>query len=80
MRVEKERDDALRRILAKRGSAVRIATELCITPQAVNDWKRVPAERVLEVEKITGVPREELRPDIYPPADSQSSAREHAAA
>jgi DNA-binding transcriptional regulator YdaS (Cro superfamily) len=38
-----------------------------ITPQAVSQWKRVPAERVLDVERATGVPRHELRPDIYPP-------------
>lgn len=37
-----------------------------ITPQAVSQWRRVPATRVLDVEKATGVPRHELRPDIYP--------------
>jgi DNA-binding transcriptional regulator YdaS (Cro superfamily) len=37
-----------------------------ISPQAISQWKRVPAERVLDVERATGVPRDELRPDIYP--------------
>lgn len=37
-----------------------------ITPQAISQWKKVPAERVIEVERATGVPRQELRPDIYP--------------
>lgn len=37
-----------------------------ITPQAVSQWKQVPAERVLEVERATGVGRHKLRPDIYP--------------
>lgn len=37
-----------------------------ITPQAVSQWDRVPAERALDVERVTGVPRHELRPDIYP--------------
>ena len=36
---------------------------------AVCKWerKRVPAERVLDVERVTGIPRHELRPDLYPP-------------
>ena len=37
-----------------------------ITPQAVSQWKQVPAERVLDVEKATGVSRHRLRPDLYP--------------
>lgn len=37
-----------------------------LSPQAISQWKRVPAERVLDVERITGVPRHELRPDLYP--------------
>ncbi|MGU3399254.1 transcriptional regulator [Brucellaceae bacterium D45D] len=38
-----------------------------ITSQAISQWRRVPAERVLEVEKVTGVSRHFLRPDIYGP-------------
>lgn len=37
-----------------------------ITPQAIAQWKHVPADRVLRVEKVTGVPRHRLRPDLYP--------------
>jgi len=37
-----------------------------LTPQAVSQWEIVPPLRVLDVERITGVPRHELRPDIYP--------------
>ena len=36
------------------------------TPQAISQWKHVPAERVLDVEGASGVSRERLRPDIYP--------------
>lgn len=39
-----------------------------LSSQAVSQWKRVPAERVIAVEKITGIPRHELRPDLYPEA------------
>lgn len=31
--------------------------------------KRIPAERVAEVERVTGIPRHELRPDLYEPAE-----------
>jgi hypothetical protein len=37
-----------------------------ITPQAVSQWKQVPAERVLDVERATGISRHRLRPDLYP--------------
>lgn len=36
-----------------------------LSSQAVSQWKRVPAERVLDVERISGVSRHELRPDIF---------------
>lgn len=34
----------------------------------ISKWEngRIPAERVLDVERITGIPRHRLRPDIYP--------------
>ena len=36
-----------------------------ISPQAISQWDKVPAKRVLEVEKITGISRHVLRPDIF---------------
>ena len=36
------------------------------TPQAVSQWKITPVLRVLEVERVTGVSRHRLRPDLYP--------------
>lgn len=54
------------------GLARALAGEL--TPQAISQWKQVPAERVLDVERATGVPRHELRPDIYPPPVAESAA------
>jgi len=44
--------------------------KLCdVSYEAVRKWvslDRLPAERVLEVERFTGISRQELRPDIYP--------------
>ena len=44
-----------------------------ITAQAVSQWTRVPAERLVKIEEITGVPREVLRPDLYQRADETVS-------
>jgi hypothetical protein len=58
---------AMGKIRTERGLISRIAEALGITRGAVSKWNRVPAERVLVVEDVTGIPRHELRPDIYPP-------------
>lgn len=55
-----------------------LAQQLGITAQAISQWTRVPVERVLDVERLTGVPRHELRPDIYPPQASASTHGEAA--
>ena len=56
---------ALLKALTVAGSATALADKIGITRAAVSQWKQVPAERVLEVERLTGVPRYELRPDIF---------------
>lgn len=51
----------------KAGGAAGLARLLGnITGQAVSQWQRVPASRVLDVERATGVSRHDLRPDLYP--------------
>jgi DNA-binding transcriptional regulator YdaS (Cro superfamily) len=62
--------------LAEHGAATRVAREIGITHSAVLQWKEkgVPAERVLDVERITGISRHELRPDVFGPSPSQSQA------
>lgn len=59
--------NAILLIRTPRGRISAIARALGITAWAVAKWRRVPAERVLAVERITGIPRHVLRPDIYPP-------------
>lgn len=54
-------------IRSRRGLIRKVALELGIMPSAVAQWERVPAERLPEVERITGIPRHKLRPDICPP-------------
>lgn len=67
-------DPGLAKALAQRGNAMRIAAALGITPQAISKWKRVPPYRVLAVEKVTGVPRHILRPDLYPRENTPAAA------
>lgn len=46
-----------------------LARQLGVNKSTVALWvlRRIPAERVIEIERETGIPRFELRPDIYPP-------------
>jgi DNA-binding transcriptional regulator YdaS (Cro superfamily) len=60
----------MHRAIERAGGTKPLAIALGITPEAIYVWDRVPVLRVLDVERITGVPRHELRPDIYPPPDS----------
>ena len=57
-------------LASARGLTNNLAAALGITHGAISQWRRVPAERVLEVERITGVSRHDIRPDIYPPSTS----------
>lgn len=52
-------------IRSKRGTLALIARGLGLSRPAVLKWERVPAERVIAIEQITGIPRELLRPDLY---------------
>jgi DNA-binding transcriptional regulator YdaS (Cro superfamily) len=54
------------------GGTIAVGKALGITRQAVEQWKVVPPERVLSVERISGISRYELRPDIYGPAPKQA--------
>ncbi len=63
------------------GGPSALAKKLEIKPQAISQWKRIPAGRVIDVEKVTGIPREELRPDLYPaPASERETSSEEEAA
>ena len=59
-------EKALKRAIVAAGGLEKIAGPLKITKQAVSQWPQVPSLRVLAVERISGVSRHELRPDLYP--------------
>jgi DNA-binding transcriptional regulator YdaS (Cro superfamily) len=56
----------LERAVRTVGGQAKFAQLIGITAQAVSQWDEVPPLRVLEVERISGVSRHELRPDLYP--------------
>lgn len=47
------------------GGIRQLADKLALSYQAVWKWHRIPAGRVLDVERLSGIPRERLRPDLY---------------
>jgi hypothetical protein len=59
-------DRAIRAAVDKAGGWRPLARELGIKAQSLQNWRRIPPTRVLQIEKITGLPRTFLRPDIYP--------------
>ncbi|WP_207623021.1 type II toxin-antitoxin system CcdA family antitoxin [Falsiroseomonas algicola] len=55
--------------IAAAGGVMRLAERLGLSHPSVLRWQRsgkVPAERVAAVEAATGVPRQRLRPDLFP--------------
>jgi DNA-binding transcriptional regulator YdaS (Cro superfamily) len=61
-----ELDPGLRlAVEAAGGTMAHLARLLDISPQAIAQWREIPLDRVMEVEKATGVDRERLRPDLF---------------
>jgi TorA maturation chaperone TorD len=59
------RDSALSRAIQLAGGQAELARRIGITQPSVSNWSRVPAERVIVVEAVTGIPRSQLRPDLF---------------
>lgn len=64
-------DRGLQEAIRAAGGVTELARRIGVTQPSVSNWRRVPAERVLAVEEVTGVKRDLLRPDLY--ADNNSS-------
>lgn len=61
--------DPVSRAIKDGGGLQTVAERLGVRYQAVQKWRKsgkVPAERVLALESVSGVSRSELRPDLYP--------------
>ena len=56
------------------GGVVALGKALGLSKGAVSNWSEVPLDRVNDVARLTGVPREQLRPDVFGPVcDCQQS-------
>ncbi len=56
--------EVLRAIKAA-GSIAKLAEAVGTSKQAVHAWYMIPLNRVWDVEKATGIPHHELRPDFF---------------
>lgn len=66
-RQQSRRNPVLELVRNERGTAPRIAAACGIQREAVWNWRRVPAGHVLTIERLLGIPRHLIRPDIYEP-------------
>jgi TorA maturation chaperone TorD len=74
------RDAGLERAIEAAGGMRALARALGITQPAISAWKRVPSDRVVAVESVTGVPRRDLRPELYVEASVPDQAQREIAA
>jgi TorA maturation chaperone TorD len=59
------REPGLSEAIRAAGGVGQLARQIGISQPSVSNWIRVPAERVISVEAVTGVNRSVLRPDLY---------------
>ena len=60
--------EALKEAIRRAGNQTKLAEAIGVTQGHVSQWlhrKKVPAEKVVPIEKATGIPRQSLRPDIF---------------
>jgi len=70
------RDLGLEQAIRAAGGIGALARKIGISQPSLSNWNRIPAERVLTVEELTGIDRAVLRPDLYgDPLDEVEAAR-----
>jgi DNA-binding transcriptional regulator YdaS (Cro superfamily) len=67
--------EPLKMAMKAAGGEAKLAAALGISLPALYDWRRIPPARVLQIEAVTGVRREILRPDLYPPEKPRKKKR-----
>lgn len=57
----------IEKAVEKAGGRGAVARELGVTPEAVRQWiiNSIPAKRAIDLERLSGVHRKLLRPDLW---------------
>jgi TorA maturation chaperone TorD len=79
MSAQSLRDGGLQDAIDAAGGVGALARALGISQPSVSNWQKIPPERVIAVEEITGIGRSTLRPDLYPEMRSSLAAAMEAA-
>lgn len=58
-------DPGLEMAILAVGSVSELARRLGISHSSIEQWERVPAERVPQVHRASGVPKHLIRPDLH---------------
>ncbi len=61
------RDPHYQEFLMRRGRVRQIAQATGLSRQAISAWRRIPAERAIEIADKLDYALWELRPDLWPP-------------
>jgi TorA maturation chaperone TorD len=67
------RDDGLKLAIDAAGGISALARGLGIAQPSVSSWARVPAERIVAIEALTGITRDQLRPDLFGSASTDAA-------
>jgi DNA-binding transcriptional regulator YdaS (Cro superfamily) len=70
----------IREAAGKVGGVPKLARKLGVSRQAIYQWTEVPVDRAADLERVTGIPRSRLRPDVFKdaaPADAAAVGYEH---
>ena len=57
---------AVRKAVKEAGGNNSLARKLGISSAAVSKWEKIPIRKILAIEKLTGISRHDLNPEIYP--------------
>jgi DNA-binding transcriptional regulator YdaS (Cro superfamily) len=60
-------NEITRTAIERAGGPRAVAPHVKLTRQAVAKWEVIPPKHVLTLERLSGISRYELRPDIYGP-------------